>query len=181
MKTMMLNASFLLRLSQRCRDNLEVELCHDFVIVATPSRQFSTQCVEIVLSLRAQFDKPKIVQALSAQSGVSHFKEIVAALRRQSESRFLSLAPGFSQVSDARAIEKPFQRFHRAGGKPLKRFARCGVASTRLKPGANERLERDGIHVASYVTKLIPKKQLERKLHEAVRLARARLEEGRKL
>lgn len=39
-------------------------------------------------------------------------------------------------------------------------------------------MERDGIHVASYVTKLIPKKQLEQKLHEAVRLARARLERG---
>ena len=36
-------------------------------------------------------------------------------------------------------------------------------------------MDRDGIHVASYVTKLIPKKQLERKLHQAVRLARARL------
>ncbi len=36
--------------------------------------------------------------------------------------------------------------------------------------------ERDDIHVASYMTKLIPKRQLERKLHEAVRLARARLE-----
>ena len=40
-------------------------------------------------------------------------------------------------------------------------------------------MERDSIHVASYVTKLIPKKQLERKLHEAVRLARARLERGK--
>jgi len=40
-------------------------------------------------------------------------------------------------------------------------------------------LERDDIHVASYVTKAIPKKQLERKLHEAVRLARARLERGK--
>lgn len=40
-------------------------------------------------------------------------------------------------------------------------------------------MERDGIHVASYVTKLIPKKQLERKLHEAVRVARARLERGK--
>ncbi len=39
-------------------------------------------------------------------------------------------------------------------------------------------LERDDIHVASYVTKAIPKKQLERKLHEAVRLARARLKRG---
>jgi predicted nuclease of restriction endonuclease-like (RecB) superfamily len=37
-----------------------------------------------------------------------------------------------------------------------------------------------GIHVASYLTKLLPKKLLQRKLHEAVRLARARLAEGRK-
>lgn len=37
-------------------------------------------------------------------------------------------------------------------------------------------LDRDGIHVASYATKAIPKQLLERKLHEAVRLARARLE-----
>jgi predicted nuclease of restriction endonuclease-like (RecB) superfamily len=40
-------------------------------------------------------------------------------------------------------------------------------------------MERDGIHVASYVTKAIPKKLLEQKLHEAVRLARARLERGK--
>lgn len=40
-------------------------------------------------------------------------------------------------------------------------------------------LKRDDIHVASYLTKLLPKKQLERKLHEAVRLARARLERGK--
>jgi len=40
-------------------------------------------------------------------------------------------------------------------------------------------MEQSGIHVASYVTKAIPKKQLEQKLHEAVRLARARLEERR--
>lgn len=39
--------------------------------------------------------------------------------------------------------------------------------------------ERSGIHVASYVTKAIPKRQLEQKLHEAVRLARARLGEGK--
>ena len=38
-------------------------------------------------------------------------------------------------------------------------------------------LERNGIHVASYLTKLIPKKRLEQKLHEAVRMARARLGE----
>ena len=36
-------------------------------------------------------------------------------------------------------------------------------------------LEKSGIHVASYLTKALPKRQLERKLHEAVRLARARL------
>ncbi len=37
-------------------------------------------------------------------------------------------------------------------------------------------LERSGIHVASYWTKVLPRKLLERKLHDAVRLARAQLE-----
>lgn len=37
-------------------------------------------------------------------------------------------------------------------------------------------LEKSGIHVASYWTKVLPKKLLERKLHDAVRLARAQLE-----
>ena len=36
-------------------------------------------------------------------------------------------------------------------------------------------LARSGIHVATFWTKLLPKRVLERKLHEAVRLARARL------
>jgi predicted nuclease of restriction endonuclease-like (RecB) superfamily len=37
-------------------------------------------------------------------------------------------------------------------------------------------LQKSGIHVASYWTDALPKKELERKLHDAVRLARARLE-----
>ena len=37
-------------------------------------------------------------------------------------------------------------------------------------------LEKSGIHVASYWTKVLPKKLLEQKLHDAVRLARARLD-----
>ena len=36
-------------------------------------------------------------------------------------------------------------------------------------------LQKSGIHVASYWTELLPKQELERKLHEAVRLARLRL------
>jgi predicted nuclease of restriction endonuclease-like (RecB) superfamily len=40
-------------------------------------------------------------------------------------------------------------------------------------------LQKSGIHVASYWTDVLPKKELERKLHEAVRLARARLETPR--
>jgi len=36
-------------------------------------------------------------------------------------------------------------------------------------------LQKSGIHVASYSTDALPRKELERKLHEAVRLARARL------
>jgi len=37
-------------------------------------------------------------------------------------------------------------------------------------------LQKSGIHVARYWTDILPKKDLERKLREAVRLARARLE-----
>ena len=39
--------------------------------------------------------------------------------------------------------------------------------------------EKDGIHVASYWTKVLPKAALEKKLREAVRLARARLGAGK--
>ncbi len=35
-------------------------------------------------------------------------------------------------------------------------------------------VEKNGIHVASYLTRLFPKRELERKLHQTVRLARAR-------
>ena len=37
-------------------------------------------------------------------------------------------------------------------------------------------LQRSGIHLATYLTQLLPKEQLEQKLHEAVRLARLRLQ-----
>jgi predicted nuclease of restriction endonuclease-like (RecB) superfamily len=39
-------------------------------------------------------------------------------------------------------------------------------------------LQKSGIHLASYLTKLLPRKQLEKKLHEAVRRARQRLRES---
>ena len=38
-------------------------------------------------------------------------------------------------------------------------------------------MEKSGIHVAAYLTEVLPKKELERKLHDADRLARARLAE----
>jgi predicted nuclease of restriction endonuclease-like (RecB) superfamily len=41
-------------------------------------------------------------------------------------------------------------------------------------------VEKSGIHVASYLAKAVPKKELERKLHEAMILARARLAELKK-
>jgi predicted nuclease of restriction endonuclease-like (RecB) superfamily len=40
-------------------------------------------------------------------------------------------------------------------------------------------LEKSGIHVASYWMRVLPKKLLEKKLHDAVRMARMRLEGGR--
>ena len=41
-------------------------------------------------------------------------------------------------------------------------------------------LEQSGIRVSSYWTEALPKEQLERKLHDAVRLARARLAQLKK-
>lgn len=41
-------------------------------------------------------------------------------------------------------------------------------------------LEKRGIRVAAYLTELPPRQVLEQKLHDAVRLARARLTEGKK-
>ena len=37
-------------------------------------------------------------------------------------------------------------------------------------------LQKSGIHLASYLTKLLPRRQLVKKLHDAVRLARQRLQ-----
>jgi len=68
-------------------------------------------------------------------------------------------------------------------------FGKDGVADRcSLSPGERVRVrasvktnfrERNGIHVASHLTKLIPKKRPEQKLHEAVRMARPRLERGK--
>jgi hypothetical protein len=49
----------------------------------------------------------------------------------------VSLTPGFNPVKGGNAWAKPFERFCRAG-KPLKRFAKWGASTTRLKPGVNE-------------------------------------------
>jgi hypothetical protein len=76
-----------------------------------------------------------------------------AKAQRREEAR-LSLTPGFSQVSAGGEVEKPFQRFLRAGGNPLKRFALYNTVNTRLKPGANEIIERND----AYEMKAIPKK-----------------------
>lgn len=51
----------------------------------------------------------------------------------------------------------------------------------RLRPETRQILEllnldKSAIHVASYWMEALPKTELERKLHEAVRLARARIE-----
>jgi hypothetical protein len=90
------------------------------------------------------------------------------------------------------AIELKLGRFE-AGDKGqmelylgwLKRYAsepdEAGPLGMILCAGASEEhialleLQKSGIHVASYWTEALPKKELEQKLHEAVRLARARL------
>ena len=258
MRTTTHNSICLSGLSPQCGDNPKAVVRRGCEIVAALPRQFSTHCVEIVSALRTQteqrVDGSKIlhawaqnVAAVRRQSQTDRVNaRIVQSTIAQSESEFLSLTPGFSQVTDAGKMDKPFQRFIRTGSKPLKRFARHAVANTRLKLGVNERLrcdvrvfrdlcgttaltpalsprrgrtvrrcferreaeitrstfgkdedadrcslslgervrasvktnflERNGINGASYLTKLIPKRRLEQKLHEAVPMARARLE-----
>jgi len=56
-------------------------------------------------------------------------------------------------------------------GAPLGMILCAGKSTEHI---ALPELEKSGIHVASYWTELLPKKELERKLHEAVRLARSR-------
>jgi hypothetical protein len=65
-------------------------------------------------------------------------------------------------------------RYERKGAeeKPIGLILCAGKKSERIELLD---LERSGIRVASYWTDVLPKKELERKLHEAVALARARL------
>ena len=57
-------------------------------------------------------------------------------------------------------------------GEPLGMILCAGKSAEHI---ALLELQKSGIHVASFWTDLLPKKELERKLHEAVRLARMRL------
>jgi hypothetical protein len=51
----------------------------------------------------------------------------------------VSLTPGFSPVDATRKYIKPFQRFMRRHGKPLKRLvSHSSLPVTGLKPGVNE-------------------------------------------
>jgi hypothetical protein len=52
-------------------------------------------------------------------------------------SKAISLAPGFSPVTDGQTIQNRFNGIFRAG-KPLKRLDCQPASSTRLKPGVNE-------------------------------------------
>ena len=62
-----------------------------------------------------------------------------------------------------------------AGGLvPASVFLKEDIRS--LKSSAEAVVHAKVVHVASYWTDALPRKELERKLHEAVRLARARLE-----
>jgi predicted nuclease of restriction endonuclease-like (RecB) superfamily len=70
---------------------------------------------------------------------------------------------------------KWLNRYERKDGeeKPLGLILCAGKKSERIELLD---LERSGIRVASYWTNFLPKKELERKLHDAVRLARERLQ-----
>ena len=87
-------------------------------------------------------------------------EKIVAALRRQLNwTHFKSLIP----LDDA--LKRDFYA----------EMCRVEQWNKRVQHVELLELEKSGIHIASYWTKVLPKKLLERKLHDAVRLARAQL------
>jgi hypothetical protein len=106
------------------------------------------------------FPDPRIVHALSGQLSWTHLRRIIYLddpLKRD---------PNWLKRNEKQAEEH----------EPLGIILCAGKTAQHVEL---LELARSGIHVASYLTKILPKAELERKLHEAVRLSRARLQELR--
>ena len=115
---------------------------------------FGVRNLARMVGLAEAFPEARMVATLSQQLGGSHFVELLP-------------------------LRKPLQRDFYA---EMCRLERWSVRALRAKIGGMlyERIElfelaARGIRVAEYLTELPSKKTLERKLHEAVRLAHARL------
>jgi hypothetical protein len=93
-------------------------------------------------------------------------RHIVAALGRQLETEF---GRGFGEKNLRRMIQF-------AEVFPDREIVVSLIRQLTWTHIALLELQKSGIHVASYWTDALPKKELERKLHEAVRLARARVD-----
>ncbi len=114
---------------------------------------------DILMEIRAE-DGKKIVSALGTQLGWTHFRQIIALdepLKRDFYAEMCRI-----EKWNTRTLEKKIGIILCAG----KRSQHVELLDT----------AKSGIHVASYWTKVLPKKLLERKLHDAVSLARARIE-----
>jgi DUF1016 N-terminal domain len=111
------------------------------------------------------FPDMKIVQSLIAQLGWTHFLHLIRLddpLKRDFYAEMCRI-----ERWSTRGLEK------KIGGML---FERTALSKKPAKLAAMLDLEQSGIRVSAYWTKVLPKKELQRKLHDAVRLARARLQ-----
>jgi hypothetical protein len=118
---------------------------------------------------------PKIVHALSGQLSWTHLRQIIYLddpLKRDFYAEMCRIENWSTRTLEKKIGSMLFERTA-LSRKPAK------LAELELKQLREEdklALEKSGIRVSSYWTEVLPKAELERKLHEAVLRARARLQ-----
>ena len=142
-------------------------------LTAEFGRGYSERNLANMVRFAEVFPDPKILQSLVAKLGWTHFQKIIY-LDDPLKRDFYAEMCRMEKWNTRNWLRKHEQS---AGEEePIGLILCAGKSQQHVEL---LELEKSGIHVASYWTKVLPKKLLEQKLHDAVRLARARLEAGK--
>jgi len=173
-------------------------------------RGFTARNLAYMIRFAEVFPDPKILHALRANLGWTHFRQIIALddpLKRDFYAEMCRIEKWSTRTLEKKIGSLLFERtaLSKKPDKLIRRELAALRAKDRLTPDLVFRdpyvldflrlhdtyaeqdieaailretepfMQQGGIHVASYWTKILPRKQLERKLQQAVRLARAGL------